>query len=206
MADPEILDPEQNASGGAADDLVAVVGRAFPGALVREQGFRIEVEGAHGTLRIIRTPFATLAVFRGMRIPLPPNPQDALPMLSSLGHGERVLVEERGTATLRRTHLVRVVDGALETLDDTTVDREAVPHGVMRVVSFTAPPRDATPAERAFMHRAIGGTLGRLKRKLMEKVLEKTVGTLVDAVKGASERGAVLPGDDGARTLPPPAK
>jgi hypothetical protein len=216
--DPEILDPEPvrptHAASGAPGvgldgaDLLPIVERAFPGIVLRARGPTVLVDGPHEQLRVVKTPLVTLAVMRGMRIPLPPEPDRAIALLASVARGERVLVEERGAGTLRRTHLVKVEQGRLSAIEDTTNDRDEVSSGVMRVCSFTDGLRDAPPQERAFITRASGGVIGRFKRKLMEKLLDKTIGAVVEAVqeKGAelrAEAQGAITVDDGSRKLGP---
>lgn len=210
--DPEILDPEPapSAQGGAAalgvdpSELMRIVERAFPGVVLRTRGPTIVIEGPHEEIRVVKTPLVSLAVMRGMRIPLPPEADKATALLASVARGERVLVEERGAGTLRRTHLVKADGGRFSAIEDTTNDRGEVEPGVMRVASFKEGLRDCTEQERAFIKRASGGTMGRFKRKVLEKLLDKTIGSLVEAVqeKAAEEEGAV-PVDDGSRKLGP---
>jgi hypothetical protein len=213
--DPELLDAEPGTGpDGAPRDALGVVERAFAGRVVRTEGMRIEVTGPGGAVLVLPTPLVTLVTFRGVKQPLAVDAREALAFLTDLATGALVLVEEKGAGAMRRTHLVRVHNGKLTAVEDTSSDRADTPiaKGTMRVVSFPAGERAATPDEQRFIKKASGGLLGRMKRRVVEVIYDKTVDALTgavenavdNAVQGAQGARAAKP-DDGRRVLPSPA-
>jgi hypothetical protein len=211
VSDPEILEPEiEPAPRGAGaqptvgGDVIGIVERAFTGRIIRTEGVRTEVQGPAGTLEIIATPLIVVVRFRGVNRPLPAEPEAALALLRAIADGSIVFVEEHATAQLRRTHTVRVKDGALADIEDTTNDKHAMPSGQVLVVSFADGERDATKAERKHIAKAAGGLIGRLKRRVVETIVDKTMGAVQSAVTQAAENienAARANVDDGRRRL-----
>lgn len=221
MSDPEILDPEGPATAGTQttsgiERLVAEVQRALPGRTVRVDvesrppqppRFRLEAQGEGGALIVESGLFFTANVsFRSARFAfsLAPGAVDPEVVFSEIAarvkeiaDEQLIVFEEPSSPPLLRTVVLKVAGGRL----DTVVDGGVAPGQAegARLWSFRgAWNREPSKQEKARIDSLTGGLLGKLKRKLLAKIVQKTAGAIMGAVEQA--KGDVA-SDDGSRTL-----
>ncbi len=179
--DPEILQDHSPHTASDDADVSLWLQRAFAGRVVKSHGTRLVVSGAAGEFVVLLTPLGAVVVYRGLRTTLPRDAGAAREMLAGIADGSLVLMQERGTAALRRTHLVRMHGGVPIELVDTGVDRHTMDREALDVVTFATGVTPATAQQRARLRHLTGGVFGLLKRKVMEAVLERTMGALMRA-------------------------
>lgn len=207
---------QQGSYDGAARVDVDASSRAAP-------RLRISAAGPGGELVVESGPLGTLLLtFGGARFPfvLAPDAERALEQLGErvrqIAAEEIVVLEEQATTRLKRSTVLAVRGGRIEAVLDTSLEPGLAPGGPagpgLRLSSFGGSwNRAPTREEARRISRLTGGLVGRLKRKVAEKILERAAGMVMAAVDRASEgqrsadavdvTAAVRP-DDGRRKLP----
>lgn len=185
--------------------------------------FHLEADGPGGTLVVESGPLGTTLVsFGGARFPfvLASDPAVVLEQIGErvrqIAAEEIVVLEEQATGRLKRTTVLAVKDGRIEAVLDSGLEpsTSALPPETgagPRLSSFGGTWNRAPSREEARrINRLTGGLVGRLKRKVAEKLLERAAGMVMGAVERAAGAGQeearataardVTP-DDGRRKL-----
>ncbi len=209
--------------------LVALVQKALPGRTVRvdveavDPGrprsplaggprFRIEAEGEGGPLVVESGPLMMITVFfRRARFPYNAMAGGAAvadavaAQVGAVAREELVVLEEQTSAHLMRTTVLRVKDGRFVEIVDSGLEPHEGTPSPARLHSFDgAFDRPPTKQERARVDKLGGGLMGKLKRKLAEKVFTAAAGQLKKSLQTVADevaRDAGVTPDDGRRRL-----
>jgi hypothetical protein len=213
MADPEILDAEES---GNIESLVSAVQRALPGRAVKVDvdprgAFRVECAGDNGPILVESGPLLTATVsFRSARFTFTlfngfdKAKRDIVDKVRALAADEIVVFEEQRAARVLRTVTLRCEGEKLvEVLEGGIVPKSGEMSGPTLSSfsgAFTGAP---TTEQMRVIDKLTGGVLGKLKRRVAERVLSGVANRLARNFErvAADQSASTIDVDDGRRKL-----